>query len=178
MPTHRKPGRPRKDEIEERLVVYTLHDKQVLKEHDTWLEIDVSTPTQPNQVMKIDKVDYESFRSDLVGRFFCKPSSYHDNQPVAYVHVRIKEGGFNTSPNLVHSLICKHRGYLWHRNNDPLDNRRSNLETNLPLQTSTVGTSKPIYKPEPYDHKATHEVIDLITGQPEAMEPNNETQEG
>jgi hypothetical protein len=177
MPTHSRPGRPRKNEIEERLASYTLHDEQVIEEHDTWLEIDVSTPTLPDQIMKIDKVDYEVLKRELAGRFFSKVSTQFDNQPTACVHSRNKDGGFNMTPNYVHSLICKHRGFLWHRNSSLLDNRRNNLETNLPLQSSTVGICKPQPEAQPYDSKAKHEIINLLTGQPVSMETTkDETQ--
>jgi hypothetical protein len=207
MPNTRKPGRPRKDEIEDRIAIYTKHDEQIQQEHDTWLEIDISTPTLPDQVMKIDKVDYEALKTALAGRFIARISATFDNQPIAFVHPRNKEGTFNSNPNYVHNLICKHRGFLWHRNTDQLDNRRANLETNLPIQESTVGKPsadktytnltvdelladfeampkkptvfppKPMPELKPYDPNAKHEMIDLLTGKPEAIE-NNENQKG
>lgn len=166
MPT-RKPGRPRKNEVEERISIFSKHDEQLIKEHDTWMEIDVSTPALPDQIMKIDKVDYESLKSDLVGRFFAKTSSAHSNTPVAFVHTRTKDNKFQSAPNYVHNLICKHRGFLWHRNSDMLDNRRANLENNIPLQTSTVGSKNPTTKTGSYAPKNIDVFWDYTDNEPE-----------
>ena len=137
--TKRKPGRPRKDAIEKHLALLAQHDEQILREHNTWLEIDISTPLFPERIMKIDKVDYERLKSELVGSFFASASTSLNNVPVAVVNTRKKDGQFNAVPSCVHHLICKGKGYIRHRSGDLLDNRRANLETDTPLQVSTVG---------------------------------------
>ena len=134
----RKPGRPRRNEIETRLEAYQKLDSQILADHETYLEIDVSTPLLPKQTMLVDKVDYERFKSMLVGRFTARTSGFA-NAIIAGMNTRNKHGEFNISASYVHSMICKGNGYLWHRNGNMLDNRRKNLETDIPLQTSTVG---------------------------------------
>lgn len=169
MPEPRRPGRPRKHEIEQSLSIYTLNDTQVLKEHDTYLEVDISSPGLSEQIMKIDKVDYERLKREQVGRFFAKPSSYHNGALVAFVNTRKKNGEFYANASYVHNLICRNKGYLWHSNSDLLDNRRDNLETDIPLQSSTVGLSQPRPMPEaiPYDPNEPHKVINLLTGESE-----------
>ena len=193
MPDKRRPGRPRKNEIEERLSLHTRLDSQIQKEHDTYLEIDISTPTLHDQKMKIDKVDYERIRSEEAGRFFARHSSIHGMAPAAFVNTRKKDGEFSASASYVHNLVCRGKGYLWHKNADLLDNRRENLETELPIQSSTIGlnktaneprtkpvsspkpktVSKPEPKlvaypePDPYDPNEPHVTINLLTGEPE-----------
>jgi hypothetical protein len=190
MPNKRRPGRPRKNEIEERLSLHTRLDSQILLEHDTYLEIDISTPTLCDQIMKIDKVDYERIRSEEAGRFFAKPSSYHGMSPAAFVNTRKKDGEFLANATYVHNLVCRGKGYLWHRNADLLDNRRENLETELPIQSSTIGQNKttasskpkrkvhpkPVSKPEPetvypepqpYDPSELHPAVNILTGESE-----------
>ncbi|MDF7826722.1 hypothetical protein P4B35_22020 [Pontiellaceae bacterium B12227] len=165
-PVQRKPGRPRKDEIQERLAIYTQHDEQILKEHDTWLELDISTPSLPHQILKIDKPDYEALKTDLAGRFIARISAAFNNQPLAYVHTRNKDGKFGATPSYVHNLICKHRGFLWHRNGDQLDNRRANLETNIPMQTSTVGADTLDTKTPPYSPEDMAELYEFFDNKP------------
>ncbi len=139
--TIRKPGRPRKSEIEGHLAILAKHDQQIRQEHDTWLEIDISTPAHPDTVMKIDKVDYERLKNEHVGRFFVSSSTGSNSGPVAVANTRKKDGRFYEAPSCVHDLICKGKGFIRHRNGDPLDNRRANLETDTPLQASTVGAT-------------------------------------
>ena len=74
-PLKRRPGRPCKSEIEAREEAFRRLDAQITTEHETYLEIDVSTPLIPNQTMLVDKVDYERFKSMLVGRFVARTTN-------------------------------------------------------------------------------------------------------
>ena len=93
---------------------------------DTWLKLDISTPSLPNQIMKLDKVDYERLKSDLVGRFFARESTRFNNHPIPLVHTRIKDGRFHAtaSPGLRRSSVRtttnpQHRiVYIWIGLND------------------------------------------------------------
>lgn len=114
--------------------------------------------------MLLDKVDYERFKSMLVGRFITRTTNSPANAIIACVNIRNKHGDFNISASYVHSIICKDKGYLWHRNANMLDNRRENLETDIPLQVSTVGIATPELT---YDPDIVQQYIDLLTNQPE-----------
>jgi len=101
-------------------------ENKILVEHDTWLEIDVSTKKYPEAVMFIDKDDWERLQNiENRGRICAVRQSPGDN--TLYAHCSIND----VKPKMkqVHRLILPgdHKE-TDHENHNGLDNRRSNLK--------------------------------------------------
>ena len=162
-PSRNKPGRPRKSDVETNTLQHLKLDPQLIADHGSYLELDISTPFHPQQHMLIDKVDYERLKYMSVGQFTARATTSPTNSIIVAVNTRDKKGKFNASASFVHTLICKGNGYRWHRDSNLLNNRRNNLETDIPLQTSTVGFSS--YDPTTITtEEKTHDLTNLLTG--------------
>ena len=111
----------------------------IVATHDTYYEIDISTPFLPEQTMLIDKSDFEALMRKRIGRIMAKPTTSPIKGIVAAANTLSAQKKYKLSASYIHSLICEGQGYLWHRNGDLLDNRKSNLVTDLPW-------SVPLYK--------------------------------
>ena len=104
-PTRKKPGRPRKSQLEAYAEEHLKLDAQIITDHGTYLELDISTPFHPDQSMLIDKVDYERLRSMNVGRFIARPATSPTTGLAAAVNTRNKNNEVNASASYVLSLI-------------------------------------------------------------------------
>ena len=153
------------DKMEAILHAYDGLTNKIISQKDASLEIDISTPFYPDQVMLIDRVDYETLLSPDMGRITARAASSPIQGIVATVNTKTAGKKFKLSSTYVHSLLCEGRGYLWHKNGNMLDNRRENLETDIPLQTSTVGLKSPGSDLISHGNKP-HVFIDLLSSQP------------
>lgn len=93
----------------------------ILADHGTWLEVDVSTKTHPNAVMKIDKADWKNLRSVYKGRAI----AFSSGGRTRGLYAQCRVGKLHAR---VHRLICDTQFKdIDHINHDGLDNRKENL---------------------------------------------------
>ena len=100
-------------------------ENKILVEHDTWLEVDVSTQKHPDAVMFIDKDDWERLQNiENRGRVCAVRHSPSHNTLYAHCHIN----GVKPKLKQVHRLILPgdHKE-TDHINHNGLDNRRCNL---------------------------------------------------
>jgi len=101
-------------------------ENKILVEHDTWLEVDVSTQKYPDAVMFIDKDDWERLQNiENRGRISAVRGNPSDNTLYASCQIN----GVKQKLKRVHRLILPgdHKE-TDHINHNGLDNRRSNLK--------------------------------------------------
>lgn len=90
----------------------------IVAEHSDHLEIDVSTEKFPNQIMRIDKEDWESLQAMKIGRVCAGTTG-------SVVFASCRANGRTTS---IHRLLLPEMRMITHINGNRLDNRRKNLE--------------------------------------------------
>ena len=90
---------------------------KVVAEHDTWLEIDVSTKTYPHSIMKIDTEDWDNLLEMGIGR-----ASAFMPVNIKYVHLFL-----NGKMCILHRLLIPSAKLIDHEDHNGLNNLRSNL---------------------------------------------------
>lgn len=101
----------------------------ILKEHETYLEIDVSTPKFPNSIMLIDKKDWP-----LISRNN-RVSVGSNGSNILYANC-----GVGNNRGRVHRKLFPNSDQVDHVNHNTLDNRRINLR---PCTKNLVGAPCP-----------------------------------
>jgi len=106
-------------------MVRRKRENKILVEHDTWLEIDVSTTKHPEAVMFIDKDDWERLQN-IENRGHIYAVRYNPSNNTLYAQCHIN--GAKPKMKQVHRLILPgdHKE-TDHINHNGLDNRRCNL---------------------------------------------------
>jgi hypothetical protein len=95
---------------------------KIIADHGNWLEIDVSTPSYPNAIMKIDSRDWKYLQSLNIGRVGANGKS------TAYARCSCTKIGGKQEWFLVHKRIMDTDFGVAHINGNGLDNRRCNLK--------------------------------------------------
>ena len=96
----------------------------VISDHGSWIEVDVSTKKHPDVSMKIDKDDWHSISKICTGHIHVVKSK---RRKVYYCVGRFSVGSDNRFRCLVHRMILNPHGIVDHINHDGTDNRRFNL---------------------------------------------------
>lgn len=131
------------ENMEAVLNAYGQITNTIIQEHDTYMEVDISNSFYPDQTLLIDKEDYEMLMNPDMGRITARATQSPIAGIVATLNTRAATGKFKLSSTYVHSLLCEGRGYLYHRNANLLDNRRENLETDIPWEIPIKGRIGP-----------------------------------
>lgn len=98
---------------------------RLVADHETWQERDVSAPSCPGAIMKIDAEDWRALRQTYKG----KVSAWNCR---GFVYAKVWHAG---RPKMIHRLLLGRGPREWvdHANHDGLDNRRCNI------RAATVG---------------------------------------
>lgn len=95
----------------------------IIEDHGEWLEVDISTPSHPDAVMKIDKADWNDLCGIKRGRVYAWQGRTHRSP---YAIFPVKNGRHQTI-TLVHRFILKGGVKTDHKDRNGLNNRRCNL---------------------------------------------------
>lgn len=116
---------------------YKKQYNEIINDHGEWLEVDVSTKTHPDSILKIDKEDYYNIVTmPNMGRLTIVWSK---NANYPYVQVAETIDG-KQKQFLLHKLIKPEYKMINHINlcgvETGLDNRKCNLESTTPSKNS------------------------------------------
>ena len=98
-------------------MTFKKQSNTILADHDTWLEVDISTPKHPDTVMLVDKADWDEFLLSEGGRVHAFPNG-------ANTYARFNKRGRSYQ---FHRWLMGNPVEVDHINHSGLDNRRINL---------------------------------------------------
>jgi hypothetical protein len=98
----------------------TKSKNTIIADHGDWIEVDVSTKTHPDAVMKIDK-------HDALVLFAFGKRMYADRRSTHHATVYVSIDIIPKHKQLVHRVLLPDAQYIDHADHDGTNNRRSNL---------------------------------------------------